>query len=306
MGRKCIDVLLTIFFLLDYQFTFAQPCSYSPADCPSDRQLGDSVSRMNNPVLPQEVHMEILLHDLLTDLMQTQADKKGWELHQYDESDGSGFQNADHSAPLAFHLRPPHSYEISFIFIVSKDSLRAWQEWDKDFNTRMMEELEKMKSSNDFSSVPKIQQSKKINYENFRNASMIRVKFEINPDDAIISSILDDLRITNKLNVAHATVAFQAHNDKTDERAIFDLNQMNRSSDVALLLFGKWNLNPDSYQYYRPTYASDKKNIDGITPKTILSDKVRVIAVHVEGSPHYINVFLQSLDTEKLNNIIVQ
>ena len=306
MIRKYTFLLITVFSLLLSKTVPAQACSHYPADCPSDQQLGDSVSRMSNPVLPQEVHMEIQLHDLLTSLMQTQADKNGWEVYQYDESDASGFLNADRTGPLEYKLRPPHSYEISFIFMVNQDSLRAWQEWEKNFNTQLMDEVEKMKSTNDFSSVSKIQQSKKDKEEILRNSSMIRVKFEINPDNAIVSSILDDLLVTGQLHVQHAALAIQAHNNKTDEKAIFGLDQLNRSSDIAFLLFGKWNLKPDSYQYYRPVYGNDKKNIDTSTPKTILSDKVRTIAVHVEGATHYINTFLQSLDTEKINNIILQ
>jgi hypothetical protein len=302
---RCNFLLITIFSLLFTTVIKAQSCVHYPADCPSD-QLGDSVSRMANPVIPKEVHMEIEVHETLTALMQTQADKNSWEVYQYDESDGSGFKNAENTGPLDDHLRPPHNYEISFIFIVNQDSLRAWQEWEKEFNTRMTEEVEKMKSTNDFSAVTRIQKSKKDYDERFRNSSMIRVKFDINPENAIVSSILDNLRVTAQLHVTHAAVAIQAHNDKTDERAIFGLDQLNRCSDLAFVLFGKWNMKPDSYQYYHPVYSNDKKNTDQITPKNIPSDKVRTIALHVEGSPRYINSFLQSLDTEKINNMIFQ
>ncbi len=281
-----------------------QACIYYPADCPSDRQLGDSADRLVNPILPQEISMEIRLHGLLTKLMQKQAEIKGWEVYSFDESDGTGYLNADRSGPLEFTLRPPHDYEISFIFIVNKDSLLAWKDWQKDFLLRMQEQVVKAASDHEYSAFAKMQAVKKINEERFRNASMIRVKIEINPADASASTITDDLRRTRALNFPHAVVAFESHNEKTDERAIFDLNQFNRCNDLAFLLFGNWNLKPDEYQIYRPSYDTRMKNAMPVAPKTIGCDKVQAIAMHVEGSPVYISQFLQSLEAEKIDNII--
>ncbi len=295
-----------IFFLLIVSTRSFAQCKQFPADCPSDRQLPDSADRFGNPVIPAEVSMEISLHDFFTDLQQLQADKKGWQLYQYDETAGSGYLKADRSGPLAPEFRPPHNYEISFIVIVNQDSMHAWQQWDKDSKESLMAEVEKMKSTGDFSPASKMQASRKINMERFRNASMIRVKYEVNPGDAIASSITENMHRSATLNVPHAAVAFQMHNDQLDEQGIFDLNQFTRCSDLAFLLFGDWNIKPDNYQYYRPAYNADKKNIDMVTPKSIFSTRVRTIAVHVEGSPYYINQFLQSLDSNKLSGIIVR
>jgi hypothetical protein len=302
--RLCF--LLISSSLLMSLVTHAQACKYYPADCPSDRQMPDSADRFGNPVIPSEVSMEIKLNGFFSDLMQTQADKKGWELYRFDESAGSGYLNADRSGPLASNFRPPHDYEISFIFIVNKDSLQAWKEWEMNFNNDMLAEFEKMKSTQDFSGVNKMQEAKKNKMESFRNAVMIRVKFQINPGDAIASSITENIHRTSQLNVPHAVLAFQVHNDKMDEQAIFDLDQFTRCSDQAFLLFGNWNTKPDSYQYYRPAYHADKMHTDLVTPKAISSDKVRAIAMHVEGSPLYISQFLQSLDTQTISGIIVQ
>jgi hypothetical protein len=73
---------------------------------------------------------------------------------------------------------------------------------------------------------------------------------------------------------------------------------------MALVLFGNWTPKPDGYGYYRPLYATDKKNTDLISKKKIQSDVVRIITMHVEGLPRYINFFLQSLDTDQLYRII--
>jgi hypothetical protein len=300
-----------LFFILlltgvHVNFSYGQECSWFPADCPSDRQMPDSADRFGNPVTPAEVSMELRLHEFFTGLMQKEAEKKGWESYQYDETGGSGYLNADRSGPLAINLRPPHDYEISFIFIINRDSLRAWQDWQKDFLSNMQTEINKMTSNNDYSKFANLKAFKKNREESFRNASMIRVKIEVNSSDAIASSVTEDLHQTGQLKIAHAKIAFEAHNDKTDEQAIFELNQFKRCPDLALILFGNWNLTPDGYQYYRPTYRADGKKTDLITPKTIPSDAVRVIAMHVEGAPLYINQFLQSLDTDMLFRIIAE
>lgn len=296
-----IVLLLTV---IPFGFSYAQSCSWFPADCPSDRQLPDSAERFGNPVIPAEVSMEIRLHDILTALMQKEAEKKGWKVYQFDESAGSGYLNADRSGPLADHLRPPHDYEISFILIVDPDSLRAWQLWQQDFLTTMQEEIKKMTTNNDYSKFAGMQDLKRKKEESFRNASMLRVKIEINTADAIASAITEDFHKTGQLNISHAAVAARYHNDRTDEKAIFDLNQFRRCTDLAFLLFGNWTLKPDGYGYFHPIYRADKKNIDLATVKTVQSDVVRVIAMHVEGSPRYIDSFLQTLDTGQLYMLI--
>lgn len=212
--------------------------------------------------------------------------------------------NADRSGPLADHLRPPHDYEISFILIVDPDSLRAWQLWQQDFLTTMQEEIKKMTTNNDYSKFAGMQDLKRKKEESFRNASMLRVKIEINTADAIASAITEDFHKTGQLNISHAAVAARYHNDRTDEKAIFDLNQFRRCTDLAFLLFGNWTLKPDGYGYFHPIYRADKKNIDLATVKTVQSDLVRVIAMHVEGSPRYIDSFLQTLDTGQLYMLI--
>jgi hypothetical protein len=299
--RASVIFLLTA---ISFGFSYAQPCTWFPADCPSDRQLPDSAERLVNPVIPSEISMEIRLHDFFTTWMQKEAEKKNWQVYQFDESAGSGYLNADRTGPLAADLRPPHDYELSFIFIVNPDSLLAWQHWQQDYLTNMQEEIKKMTSNNDYSKFAGMQDLKKHKDESFRNACMIRVKIEINSAEAIASSISENFHRTGQLNIPHAVVAAQYHNERTDEKAIFDLNQFKRCTDLAFILFGKWTPNPDGNGYYHPSFGMDKKNTDLITKKKIQSDVVRVIAMHVEGSPRYINSFLQSPDTDQLNSLI--
>jgi hypothetical protein len=296
-----ISLLFTVFLVTSKSST-AQ-CPRYPADCPSDLQLPDSADRFGNPIVPEEVSMEIRLRDIFTNSMQSLAEKKGWEVYQYDESAGSGHLNADRSAPLVYNLRPPHNYEISFIFIVNKDSLTAWKDWYKDLEVKMQELVDEMKSGKNVD-VSGMQALKLKKDTEFRNASMIRVKIGINQESAIATSIEEDIRVTRQLNVPHAVVSYQVHNDKTEDHAIFDLDQFKRCTDLAFVLFGNWNPTPNGYKRYYPSYNSEKTNIDGVTPKKITCDKVRTIVIHVEGAPKYIDQFLGSLDIEMLTGVI--
>jgi hypothetical protein len=302
MKPNLIIYFLFILFLIISKSTMSQ-CEHLPADCPSDRQLPDSADRFGNPLVPEEVSMEIRLHDYFTNNMQELAVKKKWEVYQYDESAGSGYLNSDRSGPLIFSLRPPHDYEISFIFIVSKDSLKAWKEWYKDLEVKMQELVDDMKSGKKVN-VSGLQAEKLKKDAEFRNACMIRVKIGINQESAIATSIEEEVRVTRQLNTPHAVVAFQIHNDKTDDHAIFDLDQFKRCTDLAFVLFGNWNPTPNSYKRYYPSYNADKKNIDMVSPKKISCDKIRTIVIHVEGGPEYINQFLNAWDTGGLTSMI--
>jgi hypothetical protein len=303
MRRNFIRLLSVFVLLAIVPVVQAQSCPQFPADCPSDRQLPDSAERFGNPLVPEEVSMELRLHEYFTNQMQGLAENKRWEIYQYDETDGSGHLKSDRSGPLPFNLRPPHEYEISFILIVNKDSLKAWQDWYKDFAEKMEAMAEPMKSGKyvDFSGM-QVMKEKKDN--EFRNASLVRVKIGVNEESAIATTIQEDARITRELTIPHAVVAYEVHNDKTEERAIFDLDQFKRCTDLAFILFGSWDPKPDSYKRYYPSYNADKKNIDLVTPKKIPSTTVRTIVIHVEGSPKYIDQFLHSLDIENLYSLI--
>lgn len=306
MSRFRIAILV---FILSSVFSsgLQAQCSQFPADCPSDRQLPDSADRLSNPLIPAEVSMEIRMHETLSRMMQELAEKKQWEVYQFDESDGSGYLNAARTGPLEPNLRPPHEYEIAFVFIVNKDSLQAWRDWDNAWVVKIQEETEKIKTSGSgFEGIKKMQSEKKVVDERFRNASMIRVKIDINPESAIASSITENLHQTGSPGVSHALVSQQWHNNVTDEHVIFDLDQFKRCTDLVFILMGEWNPKPDQNQRYHPQYAANSKTTDHATPNSIPSDRVRAIAMHVEGSPGYMQQFLQSLNMEGLNNLITR
>ena len=291
--------LLIFMVLVSVHASFCQ-CTYFPADCPSDRQLPDSSERYGNPLLPQEVSMEIKLHNFFSDQMQLIADKKKWELYVFDESSGSGFLNAERTGPLAFNQRPPHEYGISFILIVDQDSLRAWRDWLKDYTTKMQDQIKDLAANGNMTGFTKMQEFLKSKTESFRNASMIRVKFEINPGSTAVSTITENLHLKTMAPVPHAVVAIQAHNDKTDVHGIYELNQFTRCNDFVFLLFGNWITKPVSDLNYFPLFHPGDKKMDVSSIKAIPCDRVRAIALHVEGAPKYISQFMQLLDTESI------
>jgi hypothetical protein len=138
----------------------------------------------------------------------------------------------------------------------------------------------------------------------YRNASILRVKINFNadfegPNDYPAEKAALINPSAKPLHIRNAALAITEHNIHPD-------NEWGHSSDLAFLLFGKWDLKYDEYYLYHAAFTKDKKNLDAFTVKQIPSDKVQTIAVHVEGGPSYIDRFLQSLDTEKLYSMILK
>ena len=79
---------------------------------------------------------------------------------------------------LAYALRPPRITMRSVLFIieVNMDSLRAWREWNKENSERLMTQMSKMRTKDDFICHRQHADSLKKKRKRFRNASMIRVK----------------------------------------------------------------------------------------------------------------------------------
>lgn len=139
----------------------------------------------------------------------------------------------------------------------------------------------------------------------FRNATMIRVTFDFNNPRAVAAET-DDIHLVKQLSVPSTSLAQLYHNNKTSDERLYSLCVFNRSTDLAFLLFGKWNINPDKYRQYHPLYTMDKKNTDKATVKQIACDKIQTISMHIEGRPDYIESFLKILSAERLNSIITK
>jgi hypothetical protein len=125
----------------------AQPCPQYPADCPAEDYPNldlseDSIAMLANPVVPQEVAMQHRLRFWTAGLTNRIAQKEGWDVVELSEGGASGFRDLPpNDTPLNYALRPPHSFEISFQFIVNKDSLAAWAAWVKDLSERRLADV---------------------------------------------------------------------------------------------------------------------------------------------------------------------
>jgi len=139
----------------------------------------------------------------------------------------------------------------------------------------------------------------------FRNASIVRITIQFNhdiagPNDFASSDPEKAARInkaTRPGNIPAALFSVFQHNNEPD-------NEWGHGPDVAFLYFGKWDLKTDEYYFHHAGFSKDKKNTDPVSVKEIPCDKVQTITISAEGSPKYINQFLQSLDSQKLNSII--
>ncbi|HEY4148205.1 MAG TPA: hypothetical protein VGM41_04720, partial [Chitinophagaceae bacterium] len=81
--------LVMICLLLAARVMPAQ-CVYLPADCPSDDYVGkdrgaDSIDKLNNPVVPQEISMENRLRLLTGDIITKLVSGKDWQAVELDE-----------------------------------------------------------------------------------------------------------------------------------------------------------------------------------------------------------------------------
>jgi hypothetical protein len=139
----------------------------------------------------------------------------------------------------------------------------------------------------------------------FRNSSMIRVKFIFNNDDAYISES-ENMHFVKQIQVPNTSLAQLYHNTKINDVTIYQLNEFDRNTDAALLLLGNWSVPSVGLFRYHAAFALDKKNMDKFSEKKIPCDKLQTISVSVEGSVHYINEFLKSLDAVQLNKQILQ
>ncbi len=281
-------------------------CDRFPADCPSGTQLGDSTERMINARNPKEITMEFRLRDQFTAMMQEVADKKGWQFYQYSEESWTGYMNAAGTAPLAYDLRPPHQYAIGFIIITNERVFDAWKNWMSEITDKWVH-TDPRKFLNDTALVTRMRHTQDSGMVAYRNQCMLRIKFEVNGENATLSNNTEPatIRVMGHFAAPGATLAIKAHNSRLYEKAIFDLNDFTRATDIGFLTFGDW-IPPNKYGLYYPAYNQDKKNIDKVTVKRIPCDRVRVMSMHVEGSLSNIDQFVNNLDTQKLANMIVK
>jgi hypothetical protein len=150
MARKIFFVGFVLLFICTVQI-LAQTCAEFPADCPDNGHENwgtrdDSISRLNNPVLPQEIVMENRLRNHTSDVIKKIAQKKGWAWNEISESSSSGQSKSDGTI-IPYDYRAPHWCSFTFQCIVNKDSLQAWKGWLEEFSQRKLNESKVYASS---------------------------------------------------------------------------------------------------------------------------------------------------------------
>lgn len=137
MGKKFI-LFIILSCIIYNQITQAQEdCKWQPAPCPNSSSIDetmDAASRTKNQdVFPQEIQMEKRLRALLSNEVQRAAKVNKWSVYELNEEGESGppyiFISNDEWEATPFNKRPPHHYQIGFIFVTNKDSLQAWRNW---------------------------------------------------------------------------------------------------------------------------------------------------------------------------------
>jgi hypothetical protein len=310
------NILLILLFLLSQVYvsyhTEAQSCMQFPADCPDNESLQQMAEKKwEGPAdlkVKEEYAMQDHLRDFFISMMQQMAKSENWQYYLFQEDQESGIGIDGNTKPLSYPLRRPCQWGISFIFIANEDSLKAWQNWyNNDLQNAINNMVNSYKQAANYQSndeIKKQQESFETYKHNktiaYRNESIIRVTCNIN--EYTTASLSENAKIVKQLPEPGVSLSVLVHNNQPDEHEIF--GQYLRSSDYALLLFGRWVLTLNEYNAYNAMYRADKKSNDAVTIKKIPSDKVQTITIHVEGASKYINQFLQSLDMQKLTGLI--
>ncbi|MBS1530654.1 MAG: hypothetical protein JSU01_10125 [Bacteroidetes bacterium] len=135
--RSLITVcFLTGLFTAPRSASAQEDCSWFPAPCPHESEITNAQSfterQADNKITPQELAMESNLRNFFTDVLQKLAKQKHWQLYELNES----YYDRPNSLigyaqweTVPYEKRPPHGYQISFILVVNRDSLKAWKDW---------------------------------------------------------------------------------------------------------------------------------------------------------------------------------
>lgn len=134
-----------------------------PADCPDDGRIEsvkDSDICISNWIIPQEISMQNRLRATLTSIVQEVSAKKSWEAYEVTEANSGGIGLDGNTRAMPYSLRPPFHFSMIFDFIVSSDSLVAWQNWyNNDLKSKADDVVNSYKQTNNNSEQPLVDSS---------------------------------------------------------------------------------------------------------------------------------------------------
>lgn len=283
-------ILFTFLLLAAVRCGYSQACAYWPADCP-DRDYAnadlatDSVERLLNPLVTQEVTMEYRLRELTGEMVGRMAVQQHWEtVVELSEWGSSGYRAADESV-LAYKLRPPHTFSITWEVIVDKDSLAAWGNWLNEFAEKAKKLADQYANGGgarevDFSSLQAERKSKSLS---FRDATVLLVQFDFNMDYA--SEPFPGKGIGSQVRWYYNPAPDMADRLKT----------YTHSRNAALMLIGAWDRTPDGDGLYKHPAPA----------KSVKCDEVRDVAIYLSGNKAAIGKALKELPGPTLNGMIM-
>ncbi|MEO8786053.1 MAG: hypothetical protein ABI378_03230 [Chitinophagaceae bacterium] len=144
-------ITLSCFFIAVSLSTRAQDDALFPADKPETGFIEESQNkeiRLTNLVLPQEIAMQDNMRSVFTDMMERAASNLGWQMREISEYTND---NAMQGGGTPYATRSPRGITITFQFIVNNDSLEAWKNYENNFESKTMNQLDE--SSNEMQSL---------------------------------------------------------------------------------------------------------------------------------------------------------
>lgn len=157
MVRKtvCRNLLLALALIAPVTTLAQGECAQWPAPCPHETEIANAqdVSHREQEkfILPQEADIEARVRNTLTDALQKLAAQKHWQVYELNEM---GFDRPntgiayDDWERTPYEKRPPHTYLISFMLVVNRDSLDTWRDWFKNDFARMSNDYVAQMNSN--------------------------------------------------------------------------------------------------------------------------------------------------------------
>ena len=139
----------------------------------------------------------------------------------------------------------------------------------------------------------------------FREATLLYVKFEFNLPvaeaygTALDPENADDINNNAKaIVVPNAIIANVYRNKKAEGR-------IEAQPNFAMILFGGWQTKISQGYTHEANFSLSRANMDEVTDKRIPCDKIQTISLRLEGSNARMTEFLHSLDTGRINSMIV-
>jgi hypothetical protein len=307
--------LLAAALLLTHPAAYAQSCPFKPADCPDKDYANadltaDSADRILNPLVSQEVTMEYRLRQLTGDFVRQLAAQQHWESPVELYEGGSSGVRTPAGEVLAYPLRPPHWVTITWEVIVNKDSLAAWTDWTANLMQRIQIQVEQYRQAASSPAalqkvgkdIDDLQKEKKTRNLQFRDATVLLIQFEFNPDrtENIESKPAGDQTIPG------CTLAKKYYSAEPD---ILDaVNSFTHSHNLALVLVGPWNtkLTANGYGgYYEAPFYRNPAARDHTSQKKIRCDQVQGISIYLSGNKAAIEKVLSGSTLTPLQQWIV-